>query len=177
MTDYTKIGKEVGDLVTEKQRAYGDSFGKSGSIMRVLYPNGIPPEHMDNALTIVRIVDKLFRIATDKDAFGESPWRDVIGYAILAEARDRNAPEPGPERLTLEFAEPPGDGEKPTYPSDVVVEVRKNATTLPIDERLKTNMEKHFEWLRQQEEASHKKQKEAEHKKEPSPKADDYVPF
>lgn len=34
-------------------------------------------------LAITRIVDKLFRIATDKDAFGESPFKDIAGYGIL----------------------------------------------------------------------------------------------
>ena len=84
---YETLGREIGTLVASKQKAYGDSFGKSGSIMRTLYPDGIPPEKMDDALTIVRIVDKLFRIATDRDALGESPWRDIAGYAILSTAR------------------------------------------------------------------------------------------
>jgi hypothetical protein len=80
--------QKIGELVTEKQIAYGDSFGKSGSIMRTLYPDGIKPEQLDDALTIVRVIDKLFRIATKKDAFGESPWRDIMGYALLATVRD-----------------------------------------------------------------------------------------
>ena len=37
-------------------------------------------------LAVVRIVDKLFRIATDKDAFGESPFKDIAGYGILGVA-------------------------------------------------------------------------------------------
>lgn len=84
---YEVIGADIGRLVEEKQRAYGDSFGKSGEVMRVLYPDGIRPEQLDDALTVVRVVDKLFRIATDRDALGESPWRDVAGYALLSVAR------------------------------------------------------------------------------------------
>jgi hypothetical protein len=34
-------------------------------------------------LAVTRIVDKLFRIATDKDAFGENPFKDIAGYGIL----------------------------------------------------------------------------------------------
>lgn len=86
---YTQIGYEIGALVTEKQKAYGDSFGKTGAVMRILYPEGIPPEKMDDALTITRILDKLFRIATDRDALGESPWRDIAGYAILSVERQK----------------------------------------------------------------------------------------
>jgi hypothetical protein len=85
---HRRIAESIGDLVDQKQAAYGDSFGKSGSIMRTLYPEGIGPEQMDDALAVVRVVDKLFRIATHKDAFGESPWRDIAGYALLGVRRD-----------------------------------------------------------------------------------------
>jgi hypothetical protein len=85
--DYDEIALSVAALVKEKQLAYGDSFGKSGQILRILYPLGISHEQMDQALTIVRVLDKLFRIVTDRDALGESPWADVIGYALLAEGR------------------------------------------------------------------------------------------
>jgi hypothetical protein len=84
---YSELGTQIGNLVEKKQAAYGDSFGKAGDIMRVLYPQGIPPEKLDDALTLVRVVDKMFRIATDRDAFGESPWRDIAGYSLLAVKR------------------------------------------------------------------------------------------
>jgi len=84
---YEHLGAEIGRLVTEKQKAYGSSFQKSGDVMRSLYPNGISPEQMDDALAIVRVVDKLYRIATDKDAFGESPWKDIVGYGLLGAAK------------------------------------------------------------------------------------------
>lgn len=87
--DYVKIAAAIGQVVVEKQAAYGDSFGKSGAVLRVLYPNGISLKQLDDALTIVRVVDKLFRIATDKDAFGESPWKDIVGYGLLAVARSK----------------------------------------------------------------------------------------
>lgn len=82
-----KISNDLAQLVTEKQDAYGDSFGKSGQVMAILYPNGISVDKMQDALTVVRVIDKLFRIATKKDAFGESPWRDVMGYALLSVAK------------------------------------------------------------------------------------------
>jgi len=84
---YSDLGRAIGELVEKKQAAYGDSFGKSGQVMRILYPAGIPLEKLDDALTVVRVVDKLFRIATDRDALGESPWRDITGYGLLATAR------------------------------------------------------------------------------------------
>ena len=90
-TDYEKLGAEIGRLVNEKQVAYGDSFGKSGELMRIFYPTGIAPEQLDDALGLVRVLDKMMRIATKKDAFGESPWRDIAGYGLLGAARSEVA--------------------------------------------------------------------------------------
>lgn len=81
---YKELGSAIGELVETKQAAYGDSFGKSGEVLQILYPNGIAVTEFDDALTIVRMIDKLFRIATDRDALGESPYRDIAGYALLA---------------------------------------------------------------------------------------------
>lgn len=85
---FEKIATEIGQLVQEKNRAYGDSFGQSCRILEVLYPNGIKPDQYRDALAITRVIDKLFRLANKKDAFGESPWRDICGYAILGVAND-----------------------------------------------------------------------------------------
>ena len=87
---YKQIGEEIGSLVDEKNAAYGSSFAESYKILSVLYPNGIKPEQYTDALAIIRVIDKLFRIANKKDAFGESPWRDIAGYAILGVSNDNN---------------------------------------------------------------------------------------
>lgn len=84
--NYEKIGTDIGRLVSEKNAAYGDSFGQACKILAVLYPSGIPVEQYRDALAIIRVIDKLFRLANDKDAFGESPWRDICGYSILGVA-------------------------------------------------------------------------------------------
>lgn len=86
--DLAEIGREVGELCREKNNAYGSSFAKSGEVMRMLYPDGIRPENMTDAMLVVRVIDKLFRVATDRDAFGESPWRDIAGYGVLGTAKD-----------------------------------------------------------------------------------------
>ena len=86
--NFIAIANSVGELVQEKNIAYGDSFAKSQQIVSALYPNGVQPEQYRDMLAITRVIDKLFRIATKKDAFGESPWRDICGYAILGIAND-----------------------------------------------------------------------------------------
>lgn len=80
-------GFNVGKLVEEKQAAYGDSFGRSGECLRQMYPNGIAPEQYDDVLTIARMLDKLFRIASDPEAFEENPYRDLCGYSLLGMKR------------------------------------------------------------------------------------------
>jgi hypothetical protein len=87
---YEVIGTEIGKLVQEKNKAYGDSFGQACRILEVLYPEGIKPDQYRDALAVTRVIDKLFRLANKKDAFGESPWRDICGYAILGVANDEN---------------------------------------------------------------------------------------
>lgn len=84
---FRELAAELGELVSIKNAAYGDSFGSSGAIMRLLYPGGVPPEALEDALAIVRVLDKLQRIATDRDPAGENPWQDIAGYALLSWAR------------------------------------------------------------------------------------------
>ncbi len=85
--DFGKTGQEVGKLVSEKQKAYGDSFGRSGDCLRQMFPDGIKPHQYDDLLTIARILDKLFRIANDPEAFSENPYQDIVGYGLLGMRR------------------------------------------------------------------------------------------
>ena len=94
-TVFEEKAEQIGKLVSQKNAAYGSSFAQAHQILTVLYPNGIMPGQYTDALAIIRVVDKLFRIANKKDAFGESPWQDIAGYAILgvvndAEKRDKS---------------------------------------------------------------------------------------
>ena len=75
-------------MVDEKNRAYGDSFARAGNVLREMYPDGVTPDQYDDMLAVVRIIDKLFRIATDRDALGESPFRDIAGYGLLGAGRE-----------------------------------------------------------------------------------------
>ena len=93
---FESVGRELGVLVQEKNEAYGDSFGQANKILETLYPDGIQPEQYLDLLAIVRVIDKLFRVANKKDAFGESPWRDICGYAILGVANDMEKEKESP---------------------------------------------------------------------------------
>jgi len=80
---HEEIGAAIGRLVDQKQKAYGRSFERTAEIMKILYPRGIKPEQYGDILAMVRMLDKFFRIATDKTAMGENPWQDVAGYGVL----------------------------------------------------------------------------------------------
>ncbi|KOP81987.1 hypothetical protein AMS60_05515 [Bacillus sp. FJAT-21945] len=82
-TKYEEIAIKIGQLVDEKNQAYGDAFNKSDEFLKLLYPDGVKPEQYSDMLAIVRIFDKLMRIATNKGAFEENPWRDIAGYGVL----------------------------------------------------------------------------------------------
>jgi hypothetical protein len=82
--DYANIGYSLGQLTEEKNVAYGNSFEKCSEFLKLLYPDGVPTDKYQDMLTIVRIFDKLMRIAHQKDAFGESPYNDIVGYCLLA---------------------------------------------------------------------------------------------
>lgn len=86
--NYKELGTEIGSLVDEKNKAYGNSFEKCGDFLKLLYPNGIQPDQYGDALALVRIFDKQIRIATKKEAFSESPYRDITGYGMLGTMKD-----------------------------------------------------------------------------------------
>jgi len=89
MTNFSEIGYDVGSLVSDKQRAYGDSFGRSGECLRQMFPDGIKTDQYDDLLTIARILDKLFRIANNPNAFDENPYQDIVGYGLLGMNRHK----------------------------------------------------------------------------------------
>lgn len=86
--DFVAIGTNIGELVKKKNEAYGDSFAKAAKILEILFPDGVPVSQYTDMLGLIRVIDKQFRIANRKDAFGESPWGDIAGYGVLGVAND-----------------------------------------------------------------------------------------
>lgn len=81
------IAAEIAALVDQKNQAYGNSFDISGDFLRLLWPDGIPPESYGDMLQIIRMFDKFCRIASR--APGEDPHADLVGYALLGLRRKR----------------------------------------------------------------------------------------
>lgn len=105
-TIFEETAERIGKLVAEKNTAYGSSFAESHKILQILYPNGISVEQFTDALAIIRVIDKLFRIATAKDAFGESPWQDIAGYGILGTVKATDESKQMDNKRTAEVVIP-----------------------------------------------------------------------
>ena len=115
MGKYTELAEQIGNLVDQKNAAYGSSFDQAGDFLKLLYPDGIPVDSYTDMLCVVRIFDKLKRIATRKDAFGESPYGDIVGYGLLglykdggSQKVDNTEPEPyiPPPKTEVSLAAP-----------------------------------------------------------------------
>ncbi len=90
MNKFEKIASDLSTILSMKNEAYGNAFDKTTQILMLLYPNGITVNQYKDVHVIVRMLDKLSRIARDNDPMGESPYMDIAGYSILALARDEN---------------------------------------------------------------------------------------
>lgn len=84
------LGSEISCILQRKNIQYGDSFEKTPEILKILYPKGVQPDQYENLLFLVRILDKVNRIAAAgqkgqhiQDV--EDPLVDIAGYAILAQ--------------------------------------------------------------------------------------------
>jgi hypothetical protein len=85
---FKKITDDLAAILSTKDEAYGNAFDKTTQILSLLYPNGIKVEQYKDLHVIIRMLDKISRIARDNDPLGESPYMDIAGYSILSLARD-----------------------------------------------------------------------------------------
>jgi hypothetical protein len=83
---FTELANGIGKLVEEKNKAYGSAFDRAGDFLRVLYPEGIKPDQYKDMLCIIRVFDKLMRIATSYEGTEEKKvdaYSDLMGYGLL----------------------------------------------------------------------------------------------
>ena len=78
------IACDVVKVVEEKNREYGSAFQKVGEILSILFPNGIPTNKYHDAAILIRVLDKVCRIANTNDkGVKKDAWLDICGYALL----------------------------------------------------------------------------------------------
>jgi len=78
------ISLDVASIVKEKNREYGSAFQKVSHILSILFPNGIPTNKYHDVAILIRVLDKVCRIASanDKDVKKDA-WLDLTGYGLL----------------------------------------------------------------------------------------------
>lgn len=90
--EYEKLGRELGALVDVKNAQYGDSVNKTGRILEILYPNGVPVSEYRNMMLVTRILDKLNRVANG-DQGDESAFSDIAGYGLMGMKKEEKKEE------------------------------------------------------------------------------------
>ncbi len=96
MGKFEERGQAIGQLVDEKQLAYGDSVRKTSQLVKIYLQDYkqedgnyiISEALLDQLLLQVRIIDKQNRIFNNPtaDRMSESPYSDIAGYGLLGEA-------------------------------------------------------------------------------------------
>ena len=88
---YLEIAKEIADLLSSKNKAYGDAINRTAECMRILF-NGSVVDIFDKRIQIlIRVMDKICRECTKSDI---ENWKDIAGYAIRMVA-EMSADKPG----------------------------------------------------------------------------------
>ena len=82
--DFIEAGYKMGLLVAKKNSDYGSAFEQVTQILKILYPNGIPVHQYENASLLIRMFDKVGRIANENVQFyNEDSWKDLVGYSLI----------------------------------------------------------------------------------------------
>jgi hypothetical protein len=80
--NYEEIGRRIGETVDEKNSLYGDSINSTAQFLLTLFPNGIHPEAYADVGILVRLYDKMKRVAEGNKG-AENAYNDIAGYGIL----------------------------------------------------------------------------------------------
>jgi len=82
---YQNKANEIGKVVEEKNKQYGDAINNTGEFLKLLYPDGIPVERYNDIGVLIRIYDKIKRVAAGHK---EDSWEDIAGYGILMSSKE-----------------------------------------------------------------------------------------
>jgi hypothetical protein len=84
---FHEIAVAQAELLEKKNRAYGGSFNKTTEHLKLLFPDGIVEEQYSDVMFIIRVIDKLSRIANSSLLPPEEgrldAYLDVNGYSFL----------------------------------------------------------------------------------------------
>ena len=82
--DVRSVACDVVVVVEEKNREYDSAFQKVSEILNILFPNGIPTNKYHDVAILIRVLDKICRIASANDKnVKKDAWLDITGYGLL----------------------------------------------------------------------------------------------
>ena len=78
--------KDIEELLEKKNHSYGNSVARSADMMRALFPCGMGIQVYHRVHFMIRIFDKLCRLASPNIRREEAvdAWKDIVGYGMLA---------------------------------------------------------------------------------------------
>jgi len=88
---FEQLGREAGLFVEKRHRNHGDTFARAGGAFRLLFPKGITPEQVDDALFLSRIWDQMVKVS--QGASGDSPYKEILVFALEGLRRDEQVRE------------------------------------------------------------------------------------
>lgn len=81
--NFENVAKQIVDSVKAAERETGNCFTKSTEVIRILFPAGIPPGKEQEVASMLRIIDKMFRIANNPGSTA-TEWQVLSAYALNA---------------------------------------------------------------------------------------------
>lgn len=70
--------------VRDKNKEYGNAFKKVSEVLSILFPSGITSDKYHDVALLIRVLDKICRIAnTNDEGVKKDAWLDICGYALL----------------------------------------------------------------------------------------------
>lgn len=101
--NFIERGQKIGATVEAKSKQYAGTTEVAAGMMLCLFPEGIPTEKMGSALLLVRICDKMGRIAQGDGTGDEDAWGDIAGYGLIGQKH--NEDEIAAEEVNDDFAD------------------------------------------------------------------------
>ena len=84
---FKDIASETAEILEIKNRAYGNSFNKTTEFLKLLFPDGVVDDQYCHLMYIIRVLDKIGRIANSSLLPPEEgvvdAYKDINGYTTL----------------------------------------------------------------------------------------------
>jgi len=91
--EYEKLGNDIKPIVEKLESDYGHSLGETKEILKMMYPNGVNQEQLGDVVSIVRMLDEMFKVARIDGAVSDENrdevWKEMIAKAFATVAQEQ----------------------------------------------------------------------------------------